>query len=186
MVNKIPDRVPAVPDISNYIPCKRTGLPFWDIYFYEKIPLWEAYLKAMDYFGGEAWVASCCAAPLLQEQSKVERLHQDVYDRDRYAMIRRTTIRTPDGDLTQELTCFRYDPPSPTQKPIKNLQKDFQKFKWLLTPPTGIDSKKVDHIRQECDQRDQAFGLCLGYPGFQFWEASIQGGVQVDGLSADT
>ncbi|MHC4442730.1 MAG: uroporphyrinogen decarboxylase family protein [Planctomycetota bacterium] len=178
MVNKIPDRVPAVPDISNYIPCKRTGLPFWDIYFYEKIPLWEAYLKAMDYFGGEAWVASCCAAPLLQEQSKVERLHQDVYDRDRYAMIRRTTIRTPDGDLTQELTCFRYDPPSPTQKPIKNLQKDFQKFKWLLTPPTGIDSKKVDHIRQECDQRDQAFGLCLGYPGFQFWEASIQGGVQ--------
>ena len=23
----VPDRVPAVPDISNFIPCKRTGLP---------------------------------------------------------------------------------------------------------------------------------------------------------------
>lgn len=35
----IPDRVPCTPDISNYIPCKRTGLPFWEIYFEDHVPL---------------------------------------------------------------------------------------------------------------------------------------------------
>jgi len=29
---------------GNYIPAKRTGLPFWDIYFGSQIPLWKAYL----------------------------------------------------------------------------------------------------------------------------------------------
>jgi uroporphyrinogen decarboxylase len=176
--NQVPDRVPASPDISNYIPCKRTGLPFWDIYFHEKIELWEAYLEAMDYFGGEAWIASCVGTPLLQEESKVEQKHQDEYRQDNDVMVRRTTIHTPDGDLTQELTCFRYDPPSPNQKLIKDLQEDFKKFKWLMAPPMGIDSAKVDKVRQACYQRDQAFGLSVGYPGFQFWEGFIQGGVQ--------
>ena len=45
----IPDRVPVTPDISNYIPCKRTGRPFWDIYFKNEVPLWKAYLNAADY-----------------------------------------------------------------------------------------------------------------------------------------
>lgn len=49
----MPDRVPVTPDMSNYIPCKRTGLAFWEIYFENKIPLWQAYLDATDYFGIE-------------------------------------------------------------------------------------------------------------------------------------
>lgn len=39
MQNGVPDRVPGAPDISNNIPRKRTGLPFWDIYFFGQIPL---------------------------------------------------------------------------------------------------------------------------------------------------
>jgi uroporphyrinogen-III decarboxylase len=53
MRNQVPDRVPVTPDMSNYIPCKRTGLAFWEIYFENKIPLWQAYLDATDYFGIE-------------------------------------------------------------------------------------------------------------------------------------
>jgi len=176
--NQIPDRVPASPDISNYIPCKRTGLPFWDIYFYEKIPLWQAYLEAIQYFGGEAWVASCAGAPLIHNQTRVERRHQDQYRKDDDAMIRRTTIHTPDGTLTQTHTCFRNEPPSPNEKPIKNLQQDFKKFKWLIAPATGIDHGKVDQVRQACRRNQQAFGLCIAYPGFQFWEGFIQNSVQ--------
>jgi len=51
LAGKIPDRVPVMPDISNMIPVKRTGLPFWDIYLYEHIPLWKAYINAVKYFG---------------------------------------------------------------------------------------------------------------------------------------
>ena len=47
LANKQPDRVPACPDISNMIPIKLTGKPFWDIYLYKDPPLWQAYLNAV-------------------------------------------------------------------------------------------------------------------------------------------
>lgn len=48
---EIPDRVPCEPDISNMIPARLTGKPFWDIYIYQDPPLWKAYLDAVKYFG---------------------------------------------------------------------------------------------------------------------------------------
>lgn len=47
----IPDHVPVAPDTSNMIPCRLTGLPFWDIYLYNKIPLWKAYINCVKHFG---------------------------------------------------------------------------------------------------------------------------------------
>jgi len=43
MRNGQPDCVPAAPDMSNMIPCRLTGKPFWDIYLYHDPPLWMAY-----------------------------------------------------------------------------------------------------------------------------------------------
>lgn len=56
MANKAPDMVPVAPDISNMIPCKLTGKPFWDIYLYEDPPLWQAYIDAVHYFGFDGWL----------------------------------------------------------------------------------------------------------------------------------
>ncbi|MFW6262206.1 MAG: hypothetical protein ACOC6J_11560 [Spirochaetota bacterium] len=42
MRNEVPDRVPVTPDVSNYITVKCTGLPFWEVYFEGRIPLWRA------------------------------------------------------------------------------------------------------------------------------------------------
>ncbi len=59
---EIPDCVPVSPDVSNMVPCKMTGLPFWDIYLYQKIPQWKAYIDCAKYFDfdslmdGYAWV----------------------------------------------------------------------------------------------------------------------------------
>ncbi len=50
----IPDCVPVAPDFSNMIPAKMTGLPFWDIYLYNKIPAWEAYINCAKYFDIDA------------------------------------------------------------------------------------------------------------------------------------
>ncbi|MFH1074835.1 MAG: uroporphyrinogen decarboxylase family protein [Candidatus Firestonebacteria bacterium] len=47
---EIPDCVPVAPDFSNMIPAKLTGLPFWDLYLYQKIPIWEAYIDCAKYF----------------------------------------------------------------------------------------------------------------------------------------
>jgi len=178
MRNDVPDRVPVAPDTSNYIPCKRTGLPYWDVYFFDAVPLWRAYLDVVDHFGFDAWIASCTSAPLRHDASPVASDSKIVYDKQRDAMIRRTTHRTPDGELDTEDVCYRHDPPTPTVKPIKDLRADFEKFKWLRQPPTGIDTEAVARIRTECEKRDQAFGLCIGYPGFQAWMGAVQGGVE--------
>jgi uroporphyrinogen decarboxylase len=44
------DCVPVCPDISNMVPAKLTGKPFWDIYLYQDPPLWKAYINAVKYF----------------------------------------------------------------------------------------------------------------------------------------
>jgi uroporphyrinogen decarboxylase len=47
----VPDCVPVAPDISNMVPAKRTGKPFWQLYLYNDPPIWEAYVDAAHYFG---------------------------------------------------------------------------------------------------------------------------------------
>jgi len=56
MRNEVPDRVPVAPDISNMIPCRLTGKPFWDIYLYRDPPLWRAYIEAARHFGLDGWI----------------------------------------------------------------------------------------------------------------------------------
>jgi uroporphyrinogen decarboxylase len=51
MRGEIPDCVPACPDISNMVPARMTGKPFWDIYVYQDPPLWKAHIEALKYFG---------------------------------------------------------------------------------------------------------------------------------------
>lgn len=45
-----PDCVPVCPDISNMVPARLTGKPFWEIYVYQNPPLWKAYIEAAKYF----------------------------------------------------------------------------------------------------------------------------------------
>jgi uroporphyrinogen decarboxylase len=47
---EIPDCVPVCPDISNMVPCRLTGKPFWDIYVYRDPPLWKAHINALKRF----------------------------------------------------------------------------------------------------------------------------------------
>lgn len=47
---EIPDCVPVCPDISNMVPARMTGKPFWDIYVYQDPPLWKAHIDALKYF----------------------------------------------------------------------------------------------------------------------------------------
>ncbi len=55
MANGKPDRVPVAPDISNMIPARMTGKPFWDIYLHDDPPIWKAYLDAVERLGIDGW-----------------------------------------------------------------------------------------------------------------------------------
>lgn len=50
----IPDCVPVAPDVSNMVPCRLTGRPFWDLYLYRIVPPWEAYIACAKHFGFDA------------------------------------------------------------------------------------------------------------------------------------
>ena len=176
MRNGIPDRVPVTPDISNYIPAGRTGLPFWEIYFDARVPLWRAYIEAAEHFRLDSWIGSCASVPVVTDGSiPVEHSIMPAVDRD--AMLRRTTWRTPDGDLTQEDICFRHEPPTHRERMMKDLETDWPKYRHLLTLPRSVDVAAVEAIRSEVHSRDQAFGLVVGYPGFQGWEGRVEGSV---------
>ncbi len=176
--NRIPDRVPVAPDVSNYIPARRTGLPFWDIYFFGRKPLWEAYLETADHYGFDPWIASLLgfwgepANPRFEE-----RVHYE-FDAKEQAMIRVSVFRTPDGDLTRRDLCFSAEPPSPVEKPIKNLVADFAKFRHLAFGERRYDASRLAPMREACRKRNAAFGVSIGYPGFHSFFGCCQGGLE--------
>jgi len=175
-----PDRVPVAPDTSNYIPAKRSKLPFWDIYFNGVTPLWKEYLKTIDYFGADYWVNSCWYSPLVYEDSPhITRTQKDHYDAALDAMVRDETLRTPDGELTGQTVCLRADPPTPVRKVMKDIARDWKAFRWTQrVMPTGINTVEWNEVRQECTKRNAAFGVSLGYPGFQQWLWAADGGIE--------
>ena len=74
---ELPDCVPCCPDISNMVPCRLTGKPFWEIYAYQDPPLWKAHIDALRLFdidgGFEAYsygdvLADPDAAPVWEER----------------------------------------------------------------------------------------------------------------------
>ena len=178
MRNEVPDRVPVAPDTSTYIPTKHTGLPFWEVLMEGKVPLWQAYLDVADYFGMDAWTAPVMGIPFVRQNVQAEWRSEYVFDKDRDAMLRKSIVHTPDGDLTQEEVCFRWDPPATSIKLIKDLREDFKKFKWLFPMATGVDASELEVQRNACRKRNYAFGVTVTYPGFQNWNSYVQGGVQ--------
>jgi hypothetical protein len=47
---EVPDCVPCCPDISNMVPCRLTGKPFWHVYALRDPPLWKAHIDAIKRF----------------------------------------------------------------------------------------------------------------------------------------
>jgi len=178
MKNRVPDRVPCTPDISNYIPCKKTGHPYWDIYFRDDPPLWKAYMDAAAYFGIEMWIASCTDIPFVYENRKIDirKSIQALPEKD--AMVESIEYLTPEGTLEEERICFRHEPPMHLSRVIKDIENEWKSFKYFISPPTGIDMTTVNAIRSECESHNQAFGLVIGYPGFHAWEGKVTGSVQ--------
>ncbi len=109
MRNRQPDAVPVAPDISNMIPCRLTGKPFWDIYLYQDPPRWKAYLNAVRYFGFDGWLDN---APVQLPYEIEEAAEEPAW---REAIVRRTPERiytrqhaTIDGVDTWSETCNIY------------------------------------------------------------------------------
>jgi len=172
--NGQPDRVPCCPDISNYIPARLTGRPFFDIYMRNDPPLWRAYLDAVRYFGIDGWFMY--AGLGFQRETSITADTEVLADGPE-RKTHRTTWHTPDGDLTAETVYYVGDPPTTTLKPVRDLTADLPKIRHWYAPITGCETSTADEMRQEVGEL-AVFGMYVPLPGFQSWFGLFDGGVE--------
>ena len=135
MTNGQPDRVPVAPDFSNMIPCRLTGKPFWEVYYFADPPLWRAYIEAVRYFGIDGWFTDGS----MQYQWPGERASvvEDIRKTaDRWVVRRRGRL---DGiPYTEEVTYYLADSPTTTRPPIDDIETMWPLEKWFA-PPVGYN-----------------------------------------------
>jgi len=160
MRNEQPDRVPVAPDISNMVPCRLTGKPFWDIYFNQDPPLWRAYIEAVNYFDMDGWFLY--GSPDPAPNPKATREARVVEKRpDRW--IARITWHTPEGDLEEEFHYPSADSESVTEKMIKDIEQDWPKLKYIYDPDNIGGTETFEQMKREAGDTC-AVGGAVDYP----------------------
>lgn len=156
-----PDRVPVIPDISNMIPARRTGKPFWDIYLHENPSLDEAYLDAVTFYGMDGWYIYDNAT--MHEEPKWS---QRIIEKGGDELKVERWIETPFGKLGEIMAYPVKDPPWTLQGMVQSLETDLPKLRWYL------ENKPLDHL---CDHRNKIgelgiYGVAVEtFMGFWIW-----------------
>ncbi len=173
-----PDRVPACPCLSNMVPAKRTGRPFWDVYYYHDPPLWKAYLDAARHFDldGRMIYGGLEFDYDPADTAGVE-THTEVIERTDEHLRTRTVQTTPAGELVSETVYQAGNPPTTVVKPVKDIAADLPAVCALTPRPIGCTHELADTIRSAAGE-DAVFCLPLGYPGFHAFTDLFDGGLE--------
>ncbi|MFA6426421.1 MAG: uroporphyrinogen decarboxylase family protein [Phycisphaerae bacterium] len=171
--NKQPDRIPVAPDISNMIPSRLTGKPFWDVYFNENPPLWQAYINAVRHFGIDGWFIYGDIQYKSKHTVETENIIEKQFDR----WIARKIHHTPEGDLTSTSVCMKGDPPTTTEKMIKNFRDDFHKFKYIFAEAISYDPCKFNEQKEMLGELG-IMGVCICTPGLHIFSEFFEGSVE--------
>lgn len=173
MRHGVPDRVPVAPDISNMVPCRLTGKPFWEIYINREPPLWKAYLDAVRHYGMDGWVVTNTVdfRPVsnIEVDSKIRKTD------DRWYVYR--TYHTPDGDLQEVTAAPLADSPTPVEKLIKDFKKDFNKIRHLFSGIAAYDVEPFFAIKKEMAE-DAMLSSYISVPGFQNFLGFFNGNLE--------
>jgi uroporphyrinogen decarboxylase len=171
--NRQPDMVPVSPDMSNMIPCRLTGKPFWDIYLHHDPPLWKAYIEAVRYFDFDGWLPCGFHVPNLNVEGETKTISQ-TDDR----IVTRTILHTPNGHLWQETTYYRADPPTPTVKPVKRIPEDLEMWiDYFYPDPSLAGDEGYRAIKDEMGDLG-VVGPSVGLPGLQDLFNIVEGGME--------
>ncbi|MCL4507679.1 MAG: hypothetical protein M1434_07985 [Chloroflexi bacterium] len=173
MTNGTPDRAPVAPDISNMIPARRTGRPFWDIYYFNEPPLWQAYIDAVRYFGIDGWFIYGD----MQYQWPGDRYEaiEDMHKTEERWIVRYRG-RIDACRYTTENTFYIADPPTTTEKMFKDIEADWDLIEKMFAPPVGYNPSLLRVQRAALGDLG-AFGIGIGYPGLQHWFSLFTGGL---------
>lgn len=175
IANQVPDRVPVAPDISNMIPCRLTGKPFWDIYLYNNPPLWQAYIDAVRFFGIDGWFIYGYINFKYANDRRIT--IRDTYQKTDERITVRNTYITPAGELWEEIVYYLADPPTAIRKLIKNLDEDMAKLRYFFPEITGFDPTPLEEMRKALGDLG-ALGIGIAVPGMQNLFDWFNGGLE--------
>jgi uroporphyrinogen decarboxylase len=168
------DRVPVMPDMSNMIPCRHTGRPFWDIYLHRSPTVYEAYSRIVDYYGIDGWFQTSDSV-VFEQRSRVETTSR-IVSKSSTRLVEQRTHHTSHGNLDEEITYYIADPPTRTRKLVKDVVEDFLKVKEMLSPVTGYDASLYRRYKALRGERG-IFCTTVGYPGMHYWSGMVDGGL---------
>jgi hypothetical protein len=131
------DRVPVAPDISNYLPCKYTNKPFWDIYFDEDPALWLAYINLVKQLGVDGWFTY--GKMQFELESGISYEYASTIVKMPEYRTRTRIVRTPDGDLDETIRVGIHEPPTLVKKMVENIKNDYKKLRHLFARPIRCD-----------------------------------------------
>lgn len=172
--------VPVAPDISNMIPCKLTGKPFWEFYLHDPLSgggvyvcLANAYLSAVKHFGFDGW--DCAYVDLGQSKEDKREFQREIIERDEENIVAGEYFHTPEGTLWQEIVYGVDNPPAPRRMLIKDFKKDFSLYlKYWFPDPSSCDDQEFQKWKSEMGD----FGvtaLSVYCPGFHILATSVDG-----------
>ena len=161
MTRGIPDRVPASPDTNWMIPARLKGGPFWQVYYYGDPPIWKAYNDCVRHFGIDGFshhgVYSLPAHPDTEWSSRI-------LEQSEERLVVENTFRCPAGDLTQETTFLRREPPTPTKKFITDFEAQYACLDYLFFGDVNRISFDA-YQKARADLGDAGVvGLCMNLP----------------------
>ncbi len=182
--NQQPDRVPASPDLSNMVPAKLTGKPFWDIYLHEDPLLWRAYIEAVKYYRIDGWQYGGYLGTLIDSNNALKptnenderRFRNEIINKTDDVIVVRTYCRTPKGELWQETNYYRNQPPWTTRKYFKDFEEEFEHLQYFFPDPSNLSGEAYWTMANAMGDLGTT-GLSIGLPSFQSLYGIIDGGL---------
>ena len=173
MTGGVPDRVPVAPDISNMIPCRLTGKPFWEIYANKNPPLAHAYLDAVRYYGMDGWYGNNTVEFITKTPLETTREINKYSDHWLVTDI----VHTPAGDLRSTSYMGKGNPPTYTEKCIKNFKRDFEKLRYLYQPIVSYNAEAYPEDKAYVgDDAIMSFGVQT--PGLHVFLGLFEGNLE--------
>ena len=182
--NQQPDIVPVSPDVSNMIPAKLTGKPFWDIYLYGDPPLWKAYIEAVKRYRMDGWQYAGHLGPLIDSAKALKPANGSdkrtfrnlLVNKTKEAITVRTYCTTPAGELWSETIYFKDQPPWTTRKYFKDFENQFDHLQYFYPDPSNLTGEAYWIMANAMGDLGTT-GLSVGLPGFQDLFGLVDGGL---------
>lgn len=161
MTGGIPDRVPCSPDTNWTIPQRLAGVPSWDIYYFNNPPIWKAYNDCVRFYGVDGFSHhGYYEIPLFPDTEEIK----EIVHHDERQMVVRTTFKCQAGEVFQEETYLRDEPPTPTVKFITDFVSQYGILKsYFFRDVENIRFEKYKEIQADMGD-DGVVGLCMTLP----------------------